>query len=59
MNIVNLLKESIKNWKANFICSNTDLGAVKINRGIFQSYSLSPLLFVVSRLPLTLGIQLW
>ena len=28
-NIVYLLKETIKNWKANLICSNTDQGAVK------------------------------
>ena len=47
-NIVNLPKESLENWKTNLICSNTDLGAVKINRGIFQGDSLSPVLFVVS-----------
>ena len=34
MNIVNLLKETIKNWKANLICGTADLGAVKINLGI-------------------------
>ena len=45
-NTLNLLKETMKNWKTNLICSNTDLGAVKINRGIFQDDSLSPLLFV-------------
>ena len=53
-NIVNLEKGIMKNWKTNLICSNTDLGAVKINRGIFQGHSLLPLLFVVSFLPLTL-----
>ena len=53
-NIVYLLKETIKNWKANLICSNTDQGAAKKNRGIFQGDSLSPLLFVVSLLSLTL-----
>ena len=42
----------MKNWKTNLICSNKDLGAMKINRGIFQGDSLSPLLFVVSLLPL-------
>ena len=47
-NIVNLLKGTMKNWKINLICSNADLGPVKINRGIFQGDSLSPLLFVVS-----------
>ena len=35
-NIVNLLKKTMKNWKTNLICSNIDLTAVRINRGIFQ-----------------------
>ena len=56
-NIVNLLKETMKNWRTNLICSNTDLGAVKINRGIFQGDTLSPLLFVVSLLPLKLVLR--
>ena len=28
-NSVNLLKETMKNWKTNLICSNKDLGEVK------------------------------
>ena len=39
-NIVNLLKETIRDWKTNLICSNTDLAAVKINRGIFQRWPI-------------------
>ena len=39
-NIVKLLKETMKDWKINLICSNIDLGAVKINRGTFQGGSL-------------------
>ena len=53
-NIVNLLKETMKNWKTNLICSNTNLGALRVNCGIFQSDSLSPLLFLVSLLLFTL-----
>ena len=56
-NIVNLLKETMKNWKANLICSNTDIGGLKINRGIFQGDSLSSLLFVVSLLLLTIVLR--
>ena len=51
-NIVNLLKETMKNWKTNLICHSTNLGPVKINRRIFKGYSLSQLLFVVSLQPL-------
>ena len=53
-NIVNLLKETMKNWKTNLICSNANLGALRVNCGIFQSDSLSPLLFLVSLLLFTL-----
>ena len=53
-NIVNLLKETMKNCKTNLICGSTDQGAVEINREIFQGDSLSPLLFAVSLLSLTL-----
>ena len=56
-NTVNLLKETMKNWKTNLICSNTELRAMKINRGIFQGDSLSPLLFVVSLRSLTLVLR--
>ena len=45
-------KKLWKTGKKNLICSSTDLGSVKINCGIFQSDSLSTLLFVVSLLPL-------
>ena len=56
-NIVNLLKETMKNWKTKLDCSNTVIGALKINRGIFPGDSPSPLLFIVSLLPLTLLLR--
>ena len=56
-NIVDLLEETMKNWKTNLICINTDLGAVKINCGILQGELLSSLLFVISLAPLTEGIN--
>ena len=56
-NIVNLLKETMENWKTNLICSNTDPGAVKINCEIFQGDSLSPSLFLVPLLPSTLILR--
>ena len=56
-NVVNLLKKPVKNWKTNLICSNTELGAVDINRGIFQGDSLSPLLIALSLLILALVLR--
>ena len=34
-----------------------NIGEVNINRGIFQGDSLSPLLFVISLIPLILGLE--
>ena len=56
-NVVNLLKKPVKNWKTNLICSNTELGAVDINRGIFQGDSLSPLLIALFLLTLALVLR--
>ena len=56
-NTVNLLKETMKNWKTNLICSNTDLGAIKINHQIFQGDSLSSFLLIVSLLLSTLVLR--
>ena len=45
------------NWKTVLTSGGTDLGQVDIRRGIFQGDSLSPLLFVLIMLPLTLVLQ--
>ena len=51
--IKSFLPESMKTWRADFIYYNQSLGAVDINRRIFQGDSLSSLLFVLCYLPLT------
>ena len=48
-----IVKESMKSWKVELTCGNDVLGEVKIERGIFQGDSLSPLLFVIILIPLT------
>ena len=45
----------MKDWKTNLFSGKSPLGAVNINRGIFQGDSLSPLLFVITLIPLTLS----
>ena len=47
------------NWKTVLTSGGTDLGQVDIRRVIFQGDSLSPLLFVLIMLPLTLHVVLW
>ena len=52
-NIVGLIKQSMYRWKTNLYADGKLLGSVPIRRGMFQSDSFSPLLFVIALLPLT------
>ena len=51
-NIKNLLAKSMNGWKTKLISNGQSLGNVDIKRGIFQGDSLSPLLFVITMIPL-------
>ena len=53
-NMITIISYSLANWKMVLTSGGTDLGQVDIRRGIFQGDSLSPLLFVLIMLPLTL-----
>lgn len=52
-NIKDLLKNSMNEWESELTAGGQSLGRVKIRRGIFQGDSLSPLLFVISLIPLS------
>ncbi|PFX14113.1 Retrovirus-related Pol polyprotein from type-1 retrotransposable element R2, partial [Stylophora pistillata] len=56
-NMISVISNSIANWKTVLTSGGTALGQVDIRRGIFQGDSLSPLLFIVIMLPLTLILQ--
>ena len=51
--VQNLLKESLTKWKVKLTCGKQELGEENIKRGIFPGDALTPLLFVISLIPLT------
>ena len=56
-NMITIISNSMANWKMVLTSGRTDLGQGDIRRGIFQGDSLSPLLFVLIMLPLTLVLR--
>ena len=56
-NIKSLLANSMEKWKVMLCSGNSELGEVEIKRGIFQGDSLSPLVFVLALIPLSLILR--
>ena len=56
-NIKSLLVNSMGRWKAMLCSGNSELDEVEIKRGIFQGDSLSPLVFVLALIPLSLILR--
>ena len=56
-NIKKLVANSLTGWKTELISNGQSLGNVDIKRGIFQGDSLSPLLYVITMIPLTLILR--
>ena len=56
-NIISLWVNSMKKWKVMLCSGNSELGEVEIKRGIFQGDSLSPLMFVLALIPLSLILR--
>ena len=53
-NVRELLVKSMMQWKLSLTSNGNELGDVKGNTGIFQGDSLSPLLFVLCMIPISL-----
>ena len=51
-NIIGMLLKSMEYWRTELSSGGERLGKVKIKRGILQGDTLSPLLFVMSLIPL-------
>ena len=56
-NVERLLRNSMADWKTVLTANGDALGEVEINRGIFQGDSLSPLLFIIVMIPLTILLK--
>ena len=56
-NVRKFLEKSMTKWQISFTLNGKDLGDVNVKRGIFQGDSLSPLLFVVSMIPMTIVLR--
>ena len=56
-NLRTVLQKSMQQWRLLLTTNGEDLGEVNVKRGIFQADSLSPLLFVLSMVPLSLILK--
>ena len=56
-NIRSFLEKSMKKWKLLLNSNESDLCEVGVNRGIFQGDSLSPLIFAICMIPLSLLLR--
>ena len=56
-NLKGLLIDSMKDWKTVLTANGERLGEVDIRRGIFQGDSLSPLLFIIAMIPLSILLK--
>ena len=56
-NIKSLLVNSMEKWKVMLCSGNSELGEVEIKHGIFQGDSLSPLVFVLGLIPVSLILR--
>ena len=56
-NVRNLLTETMEKWCVELTSNGKLLGEVNIKRGIFQGDTLSPLLFAIALIPLTLVLR--
>ena len=57
LNVCKFIEMSMSKWRSELVAGGKVLGGVEIRRGLFQGDSLSPLLFVLCVVPLTLVLR--
>ena len=57
LNVCKFIETSMSKWRSELVAGGKVLGGVEIRRGLFQGDSLSPLLFVLCVVPLTLVLR--
>ena len=55
--IKHFLPKIMKAWRVDLTCNNQSLGGVDIKRGMFQGGSISPLLYLLCLIPLTVILR--
>ena len=56
-NLIHLFSVSMEKWKTNLTVNMKSLGSVALNRGISQSDSFSPLLFVIALILISMAVR--
>ena len=57
VNIHNLIRNSMRSWTVELTSGREMLGDVKIKKGVFQGDNLSPILFVLAMIPLSIVLN--
>ena len=52
-----ILQKSMQQWRLSLTANGEDIGEVNVKTGIFQRYSVSPLLFMLSMVPVSLILK--
>ena len=50
--VINFIEQTMKTWRVDLTAGGRSIAKTKIQRGIFQGDTLSPLLFIIAMMPL-------